>query len=245
MKTAKGMRMLVIFAAVMALAITGCAPAADAAVAEGAEETITVTGFGRARGNPDMANISIGVSVANEDVVAAVEESNRVMEQITEIMTGRGIAAEDIQTTNFSIWGEEQWDPQTGERKEARLYRVDSNLQITLRDVDDLSGILQDAIQGGANNIHGLSFSIQDPGDLAQEARVAGLRDARERAEQLADELGVSLGDVVRVDELSGGSVVPLFEGAAAGMGGGAEPPISEGSMTVSTSVQVTYAIVH
>lgn len=243
MRAAKGMRVLVILGALIALTITGCAPAASAAVSEGAAETITVTGFGRARGNPDMANISIGVSVADEDVVAAVEESNRVMERITEVMMERGIAEADIQTTNFNIWAEEQWDPQTGERKDARLYRVDSNLQLTLREVDDLSGVLQDAITNGANNIHGLNFSIQDPDALAQEARVVALRDARERAEQLAAELGVSLGDVVSVGEMSGGSMMPFFEAVGMG-GGGGEPPISEGSMSVSSSVEVVYRIV-
>lgn len=240
----KGIRALVIMGAVLALIITGCAPAASASVSENGDETIRVTGFGRARGNPDMANISIGVSVANEDVVAAVEQSNRVMERITQVMTERGIAEADIQTTNFNIWAEEQWDPQTGQRKDARLYRVDSNIQLTVRDVDDLSGVLQDAITNGANNIYGLNFGIQEPNALAQEARVAALRDARERAEQLAEELGVSLGDVVSVGEVSGGSVMPFFESAMGVGGGGGEPPISEGSMSVNSSIEVVYKIV-
>ncbi len=235
------MRALALSLALLAVLVAACSPAAVTAP-QAEAETITVTGFGRAHGDPDMAQITIGVNVANEDVGVAVAESNEVMEALTELMASMGLDEADIQTVNFSIWGEEQWDPQTGERREQRLYRVDSTLQLKVRQIDNLGEILEAAIDNGANNIHGLNFSIQDPEALVDEARAAAVQDARRRAEQLAAELGVSLGDVVIVEEVSGGPAFPMFEGAFMGMGGGGdEPPISEGSMSVSSSVLVTF----
>ncbi len=233
-------RALALSLALLAVLVAACSPAAVTAP-QGKAETITVTGFGRAYGDPDMAQITIGVSIADEDVGAAVAESNRVMEALTEQMASMGLDEADIQTVNFSIWGEEQWDPETGQPREERLYRVDSTLQLTVRQIDNLGEILEAAIDNGANNIHGLSFSMQDPEALVDEARSDAVQDARRRAELLAAELGVSLGDVVLVEEASGGSAFPMFESGVRGIGGGGEPPISEGSMSVSSSVHVTF----
>jgi uncharacterized protein YggE len=56
--------------------------------------------------------------------------------------------------------------------------------------------------------------------------------------------LGVTLGEVQRVAEVSGGWVQPFYESAMYGIGGGGgEPPISEGSMSVTVSIDVAFKI--
>lgn len=208
-------------------------------------DLITVTGVGYARGEPDKATLSIGVNYADEDVSSAVDQANGTIDEITNILISMGLDAADIQTTNFSIWGEEQWDPETGQRRPDRLYRVDSTVQITIRQVDLIGEILQRVIAAGANNIYGLTFGIADTSPLADQARSAALADAKQKAEDIADEVGVELGQVVSVADTSGGPIMPSFEYAGMGLGGGGgEPPISEGSMLVTVTVQMGYEIV-
>lgn len=242
--TRKSLSIVVLIA--LALAIAGCSAVPGTPVTEAssnAADTITVTGFGKARANPNRASVSVGVNVADEDITRAVEESNEIIARITEAVKGLGVEEADIQTINFSIWGEEQWDPETGQRKEERLYRIDSTIQINVNDVEKIGELLEVSIASGANNVYGLSFGIQDPSSLAADARVGALDDARQRAEQVAQELGVTLGEVQSAVEVSGASVMPFFETAGFGMGGGGEPPISEGSMTVTLSMEVTFKI--
>jgi uncharacterized protein YggE len=231
----------------LALTIAGCSAIQNSPASEtssNAADAITVTGFGKTRANPNKASVSVGVNVADEDITRAVEESNQTIARITDAVMGLGIKEADIQTTNFSIWAEEQWDPETGQRKEEKLYRVDSTIQINVNDTERISIILENSIANGANNIYGLSYGIQDQGSLAAEARVEALDDARQRAEQIAHELGVTLGEVQRVVEVSGASVMPFFETAGFGIGGGGgERTVSEGSMTVTVSMEVTYKI--
>lgn len=231
----------------LALTIVGCSTAPGNSVSEASSntvDTITVSGFGQARANPDRASISVGVNVADEDIARAVEESNEIIARITDAVKGLGVLESDIQTTNFTIWAEDQWDPETGQRMEEKLYRVDSQIQIVVNDIEKVGSILETSIAKGANNIYGLSFGIQDSSDLATEARVLALEDAQQRAEQIAQELGVTLGEVQRATEISGGWVQPFFESAAYGIGGGGgEPPISEGSMSVTVSIDVTFKI--
>jgi uncharacterized protein YggE len=246
MKASSRRSIVVLLLMALAVTIAGCSPDSDSEASEASEnaiDTITVTGLGKARANPDQATVSVGVNVSNENITLAVKESNDTIARITQTVKELGVEEDDIQTTNFNIWVEEQWDPETGQRKEEKLYRVDSTIQINVNDVEKIGEILEASIASGANNIYGLNFGIQDPSSLAAEARVGALDDARQRAEQIAQELGVTLGEVQSAMEISGGSIMPFFESAGYGIGGGGEPPISEGSMTVTVSVQVTFKI--
>ncbi|MFP3853197.1 MAG: SIMPL domain-containing protein, partial [Anaerolineales bacterium] len=204
-----------------------------------------VTGTGRARGEPDLATLNVGVNIADESISEAVEESNRTIAEITAAIQEHGVEPADIQTTNFGIWAEEQWDPETGQRLPDRLYRVDSTVQINVREVDRVGEILEASIQAGANNIYGLTFGLQDSSDLVAKAREAAIADAEAKAASIAEALGLELGQVVTVVDITGDFVSPVFESAAMGVGGGAgEPPISEGAMSVSASVQISFEIV-
>jgi hypothetical protein len=230
----------------LALTITGCSASPGSSTSETTSSTtatITVTGFGKARANPDRASVNVGVIVVEEDIARAVEESNEIIARITDAVMGLGVEEADIQTTNFSIWGEDQWDRETGLRMEERLYRVESTIQINVNDTERIGEILEASITSGANNVYGLNFGIQDPSSLAAEARVRALDDAQQRAQHIAQELGVSLGEVQRTVDISGASMVPYFESTGYDMGGGGAPPISEGSMTVSVSIEVTFEI--
>jgi hypothetical protein len=241
----KSYSVLVIIA--LALTIAGCSLSPGRSASEASSSTtatITVTGFGKARANPDRASLNVGVIVVEEDITRAVEESNEIIARITDAVMGLGVEEADVQTTNFSIWGEEQWNRETGLRMEERLYRVESTIQINVNDTEKIGRILEASIASGANNIYGLNFGIQDPSSLAADARVRALDDAQQRAEYIAQELGVNLGEVQRAVDISGASMVPFFESTGYDMGGGGgAPPISEGSMTVSVSMEITFEI--
>lgn len=240
----KTYRVLLIIA--LALTIVGCSANQGNSTSEASSSTaatITVTGFGKARANPDRASVNVGVIVVEEDINRAVEESNEIIARITDAVMGLGVEEADVQTTNFSIWADEQWNRETGLRMEERLYRVESTIQINVNDIENIGKILEVSIASGANNIYGLNFGIQDPSSLSAEARVRAIEDARQRAQHIAQELGVTLGEVQRAVDISGASMVPYFESTGYDMGGGGAPPISEGSMTVSVSMEITFEI--
>jgi uncharacterized protein YggE len=205
-------------------------------------DSISVSGFGEAVGKPDIALIQLGVNVVADQVGEAIEESNQVMEKITNALLGAGIAEEDLQTTNFNVWPEDRYDPMTGQSTGERVFHVDSTLQVKVRDIDQAPNVIELALEQGANNIYGLSYDIDDTSALEAEARSKALQDAKVRADQLSAEIGVILGDPILVSEgTSGGTIYGVAYERAAGIGGG--PPISPGQLTVSVQVNVTYAI--
>ena len=231
----------VVLAVLGAVAVAGCTTAKDS---ESGSETISVTGYGEARGNPDIATLNVGVNVANAGIDAAVEESNATVARITAALTGLGILEADIQTTSFNVWREDIYSPETGTVTGEYRYHVDSSVQVNVREISRASEVLKVAIENGANNIYGPSFAIDNTDALAAQARAAAVVDARVRAEQLAAEMGLTLGEVMNVKEVSGGPVYAYFAAAGQGGGGGEGPPISEGSLTVNIQLEVSFAIV-
>ena len=231
----------VVLAVLGAVAVAGCATARDG---ESGSETISVTGYGEARGDPDIATLNVGVNVANAGIDAAVEESNETVARITAALTGLGILEADIQTTSFNVWREDIYSPETGTVTGEYRYHVDSSVQVNVREISRASEVLKVAIENGANNIYGPSFAIDNTDALAAQARAAAVVDARVRAEQLAAEMGLTLGEVMNVKEVSGGPVYAYFAAAGMGGGGGEGPPLSEGSLTVNIQLEVSFEIV-
>jgi uncharacterized protein YggE len=101
--------------------------------------------------------------------------------------------------------------------------------------------VLSAATSAGANQLYGIRFEIEDPAPLQAEARKKAVEDARARAERLAQLASVKLGPPVSIVELDGGSSAPMPVMAMQRMD--ASAPVERGELTVSTTVQIVYAL--
>jgi hypothetical protein len=239
---------VVLIAMLMLAAFSACSSLPQSSSISTPSETIAVSGIGEATGLPDEATVQLGVNITADNVNEAVDQANATIDAITAAVLGFGIEAKDVQTTNFSVWTEQNFEfspeGQTGEPR----YRVDSTIQVRIAGVENASQVIGAALEAGANNVYGLTFGLSDPSELESTARADAIQDARARADQLAAELGLQVGEVLSVSEISG-SVIPPFFGygldtAEVGLGGGAAPPVSPGELTVSVTVNMVYRLV-
>ena len=248
----KNMRLMVVAVlALAALALSACAGgvaavAAPAQQADGGDmqNVIVVSGHGEASGAPDMGTVQLGIESMGDDLDAALTEANDTIAAVRDAVIAEGVAENDIQTVNFNVWVEQPRNDQGRPTGDA-IYHVNNMLNVKVREIDNVGSVLEAGLNAGANNVNGLGFSIEDTSALESEARTGAVADARARAEELAAALGVELGDPVYISESFGGvPPQPLVRGiemaADMGMGGGA-PPISEGELTVSVNVTVSF----
>lgn len=209
-------------------------------------ETITVVGQGSVRVRPDIAQVSIGVETSAEMVGDAVAENEDKMTSLLAALEEAGIAEKDIQTMHYSINLDRYPEPlprSSGEEGAAQpVYRVSNMVNVTIRDLDKVGQVLDAVIEAGANNIWGVSFSLDDPKAAQADARTKAIEDALARAGALAELSGVELGPVMSVSEVVGGGVGPvamdMVERAAAGGGS-----VSPGELEIGYQVQVSYFI--
>ncbi len=223
------------------------------AIAIDPNRTITVVGHGEVKGKPDIARTSLGIEVTAPTVAEATKQANAQMDAVLKAVKAAGVADKDIQTSNFSINFERQNPGQpmpaakgnSGQAAEgtAGVYHVNNMVNVTIRDLNKVSAVIDGAINAGANNVWGINFALDKTTTQEADAREQAISDAKARAESLAKLTGVNLGGVVAVSEVISGGPVPMPKYAAAqGLGGGGTP-VEAGEVTFSTDIQVVYAI--
>nr|MBN1229570.1 SIMPL domain-containing protein [Anaerolineae bacterium] len=204
---------------------------------------ITVSGEGEAMGVPDVAYVTLGIETVDEDLGSALAEANRIMAAVQAAVSGQGVEDRDMRTQNFNVWMETIREDNNN-RPQGQVYHVTNALRVTVRAIDTAGDVIGAALDAGANTISGLSFGIDDTSALEQEARAAAVAEAVAKAEQLAEALGIEVGAPVSVSE-SYVSIPVVREAYGYDMAftESAAPPISEGELTISVSVNVSFAI--
>lgn len=211
--------------------------------------TITVIGQGKVHVKPDIAQAQIGVEVFAPTVKEATAKNREQMAAVLAALHKAGIADQDIQTSNYSIFLEREPAmpmPAITEivpSEPQGRYRVSNMVQVTIRDLDSVASILDAAIEAGANNVWGVSFSLEDSSAAESEARAKAMANARAKAAELAELAGLELGEVVSISEsISGPYPVMAFAAVErGGMGGGG--PISPGELDFQASLQVVFEV--
>jgi uncharacterized protein YggE len=224
-------------------AAQGVTPTASAQDEEpGAVRTITVSGSGQAFLNPDLAHVYIGVRTEGEDAAEAVASNNEQSEDLIAALREFGIAANDIQTSNFSIYPQPRYDDR-GQPTGVVSYIVENTVYVTIRDLARVGELLDTAVASGANSINGIQFDVADKTAALSDAREAAVANARQIAEELAAAAGVSLGEIQNISAVSTGFPTPVFMDSARLAAEAAAVPISPGQLSVTVDIQVTFAI--
>ncbi|HEX2990409.1 MAG TPA: SIMPL domain-containing protein, partial [Anaerolineales bacterium] len=218
---------------VLALLVSACAPVAANPAAAVPQRTITVAGTGTAYLTPDIAYLYLGVHTEKLTAAEAVAENNDQTQTVIQALQDFGIAANDIRTTNFSIWPIDKYDPATGLPSGEKSYAVDNTVYVTVRDLETLGDLLDTVVQAGANTVNSIQFDVADRDEALKDARAEAVQDAGEKAAELAAAAGVELGELQSVSfpDLQN---YPIFDGRGGG-GAAAEQGTSRMSALPAT----------
>ncbi len=204
--------------------------------------SITISGEGKIQAKPDIAMVTLGVVSQATNVASAQKDNTEKMNKITKAMKDLGIDEKDLKTINYSIYP--RYNYESG-RQNIIGYDVSQSLEVKIRDLDKISSVLSKAAGLGANQVGSLAFTFDDPEKLKVEARSEAIKNAKEKAQVLTDELGVNLGRVIDFSESSNAAQPPKYYAEKAlGMGGdGASPDIQTGENEITANVTITYEI--
>jgi uncharacterized protein YggE len=209
-------------------------------------EGLVVVGTGTASAEPEIANVVFGVELQGDDPAAIVDEAAEKIDQAIAACRALGVAEMDIRTTGYNLWVETVRDPEKGIPTGEIIYHVSHYVRARVRDLDAVGDLLAAVVESGVNAISEVSFTVEDPETLMEQARQQALEKSAARAQQMAAGLNITLGTPISVVETGGG--YPVMD-VAQGIGGGgargevAAPSISPGAFSVSVSVQVVYEI--
>jgi len=227
--------------------LSGCASRAFAqtetpASVEQPVRTVTVSGSGKVYLTPDIAYVTIGVHTEGYDATKAVAENNQSAQEVIDTLKAMGIDSKDIQTTNFSIYPQQEYDTDgkpTGEIK----YVVDNSVFVTVRDLGQIGEVLDETVKSGANSISGIQFDVADKTAAQAEARKAAVINASTKAQELAEAAGVTLGQVMTISESTSGVPTPMYDVRASVAMAESSVPVEAGQMTLMIEVNIVYQI--
>jgi len=170
-------------AAALALALTMGATLGLSPALAADQRTLTMGGHGEAKAAPDLVSINAGVTTSAPTAAAALSANTTRMKGVFAALTRLGVPEKNIQTVNFSISPQYANTRETGEAPRVTGYQVSNQVSVLLEDVARLGGALDALVTAGANQMHGINFSIKEPAPLLARARAEAIADARLRAD--------------------------------------------------------------
>lgn len=206
------------------------------------EHDITVDGIGKVVGIPDIASVSMSVESKGADVATAQAANTTTTNALIAAIQALGIPKEDMQTSDYSVYQDNVYDPDTGEVT-LKGWVVTQSLAVKVRDTSKVSSVFDTAGKNGATNLSGPNFTIDDTSALLKQAREKAVADATQKAAALAATLGVKLDRVVGYSEYQGGGSMPYMAYDAMGALSSKMPDVLAGTNEISLTVTVTYKL--
>ena len=209
-------------------------------MADPTERMIVVSGDGTVRRVPDLAVVSLSVSVHDRQTAPARDRANQRASTILARLRELGIPEADIQAPSLTV--QPTYDYGRGAPK-VTGYQAARPMTIRVRDIDLLGTILDGLVDDGATQVHGTSMELADPEAASREALAIAVGVARSRAEALATGAGLTLGPPRRIEEESEGSPSPFRGGMHmfAAAAEAAPTEIAEGEIEISARVRVWF----
>lgn len=217
--------------------------------------TINIVGNGEVNAVPDIATFTFSVKAEGKDAAEAQAKSAEAMNTIIEYVKTEGVEEKDIKTSGYNLMPKYTyqqvpcmmgaWCP-PGEQKQDG-FEVYQNVTVKVRDTQKAGTLLSGVGERGATDMSSLGFTIDDEAKLKEQARELAIADAKQQAKALADQLGVTLGQMTGYYEESPYSPVPYYGMGGDMMSAKAEmaptPEMPVGENTVTSRVNLTYIV--
>jgi uncharacterized protein len=221
-----------------------------------ATNTISVNGEGEVFAVPDTATFSVTVQEEAKQVKDAQDVATKKANDIIDYLKEAGVEEKDIQTTDYSVYPQYDYINAVCSggycppgKQQLRGFQVSQTLTIKVRDTEKAGELLSGVGSRGAASVSGLSFTIDDQDALEAEARDKAITQAQEKAEELAESLGVKVVRVVGFTESDAQPYYAYGRGAGMDMAVAQEaklssaPSLPTGENKIISNVSVTYEI--
>jgi len=222
-------------------------PGVNAISGEG-NSTISVSGTGIIKTEPNQAKVYLGVETQSRNVTEALEENSLKMQSIIKAIKKLGIPKDSIETTYFSVYPIRDYE-KSGE--DIIGYRASNEITVELHDLDKIGAVIEEAMNAGANKVRRIEFGLTEDKkrEVKNEALKEACKDARTKADTIASGLGLKITRIATARE-SGTYVAPyrteVFGGEYAmpvptPAPKAISPPIELKEVKVSATIDITY----
>lgn len=237
--------------------------------------SFSVTGEGKATAIPDVAEFSFEViTQGGQDIGSLQTQNTDSVNKAIAFVKSEGVQDKDIttqyynidpnyQTYNCSVPVPEVYNGSSANSAIAPVpnvvkpcppasivgYTITQSVDVKVRDFTKIGDIMTGIVSNGANQVGQLSFTLDDPSTVQNEAEADAIAKAKAQAQAVAQAGGFSIGRLLNV-QVGGNTIYPMY-GAASGMGNVMaapapsvpSPTVQPGSQEIDMNVTLQYEI--
>ena len=152
-----------------------------------------------------------------------------------------GVPQEDISTSDYSI-------TQDNSNNYPGQYTVRNTISVVIRNLDIAGAVIDAAVKQntGANGVTSFKYGVSDQTTSLRQARTIAIQDAQDAASLLAGASGCKITGVQSINEYPSRTIQQandymLYKTSSAAEGSSTQ--IKEGTMIISSEVNITYTI--
>jgi uncharacterized protein YggE len=200
---------------------------------------VTVRGEALQHAEPEVADVEVTVTGRGRDRETALERCRVRQTEVSAVVTATGPAIEEVATTGVAVHPDR--DAGGGPTSVASVHT-----RLTVGDLDAVGDLILALARLDDVDVHGPVWRLRPHSPVLEEARLAAVRDAVQRARQYARAFGAQLAALVAVSDAGlGGSARFAVPGAAMARFESAEPgfDLSPARQEVHGAVEVRFTL--
>jgi|GEM_PF-211942 len=204
---------------------------------------ITVQATGVALAVPDAVNLSLTVSALADSSEAALARVADAADNVRSAIKDGGVDEKDIATLTVSVYPEYTYPAAGGQTLVG--YRASQSFAVVVHKADTAGSVVDAVVAAGGNavQINGATPVLLETSDSAKKARADAIDNARAKAEDYAKLMGVDLGDVISITEISAPISSLPNKSDMAGSESSAAIKIDLGEQQVTVTIEVRWGL--
>lgn len=211
---------------------------------------VIVQGEGEASRKPDFVSFVVGIEADEAKLELARSKAEEAMRRVLQVSKDFKVEERDIQSDYLQVQpiSDSSYPDQGRSARRITSFHVRRDVRIIWRDLKRYDEFMGALFQTGINQLYNLQFGSSQTAKMEEEARTQALTSARNKAEAMAQGLGLKLGRARSIAEgqVDGGpGPRPMFAmSMAKGMergGGGEGPTLALGEIKVRRDVTVVF----
>ncbi len=202
---------------------------------------ITVNGEAKRQVVPDEAHVYVNVNAKNAKLAVAKAEHDKKLKALLALAKGFDIEDKHLKTQHSSV--QPEYDYVDGKQK-FRGYSVNSGVDVTIKKTDIIGDMMEKLAAGGFDETS-MNYTVSDMDKIRDEIITDAIKNARAKAERMAEAAGASIARVYSINE--GGVNFPqppmpmMAMRAEMAMDKSVAPPAGE--QEVNANVTVSYEL--
>ena len=175
------------------------------------ERTIEARGTARVKAEPDRAKVTMSVineaSTAKSAAELNAAQMNKVLKNLEKLAGDKG----KVTTQSYDLRPVYEYKRVAGDNKRVlKGYQAVNRVEVDTSDLATLGTIIDGAVNAGSNEVQSVHFYVENDAAVRRQALLEAGREAREKAEAIAESLGATLGNLVHATSELGDGPRPM-----------------------------------